>query len=151
MVTNGQTIVKIRWLCFNYSPFPGTSTPSFQSYLFLGSPLPLEISRTPGKRKFFSSPTFPQQSELSIISQVKALCWFCKQAWGYAQAGAIILYSGKLYWMLFILVLRQVNTRWEFGHATPRVATSIGCSARRGNWGEMMLAWTLVARMWVKF
>ena len=33
--------------------FPGTSTPSSRSYLFLGSPLPLEISRTPGKHTIF--------------------------------------------------------------------------------------------------
>ena len=33
--------------------FPGTLTPSSRSYLFLGSPLPLEISRTPGKHTIF--------------------------------------------------------------------------------------------------
>ena len=132
-------------------------------------------------------------SYVSIIPQVKALCWFRKQARGYAQTGDMIFYSGSSYEMiLVILVLWQVEASWhfhendsvpveapkqahikpkrvlentvklrnikildgslatstkytnirrkplktcekpttrrEFGHATPRVTTSIGCS-----------------------
>ena len=49
-----------------------------------------------------------------IIPQVKALCWFRKQARGYAQTGDMILYSGSSYEMiLVILVLWQVEA-WHF-------------------------------------